>query len=52
VIGPLLRLRRLRPDPVAVTDGNGLLDLVLQVETENLDPGQFDNGYVSVTGWT
>lgn len=29
---------------------DGLLDLVCQVETENLDPGQFQDGYAILTG--
>lgn len=33
-------------------DGDGLLDLVMQVETENLSPGLFDDGYAWVTGAT
>ncbi len=31
---------------------DGLLDLWVQVETENLDPNEFQDGYASVTGLT
>ena len=31
---------------------DGLIDLVLQVETENLDPGQFQDGYAILAGAT
>jgi uncharacterized delta-60 repeat protein len=31
---------------------DGFLDLVIQVETENLDPNQFQDGYASLTGET
>jgi len=30
-------------------NGDGILDLVVQVETENLDPGTFQNGMAAVT---
>ncbi|MDH4140696.1 MAG: PKD domain-containing protein, partial [Coriobacteriia bacterium] len=33
-------------------DGDGLIDLILQVRTENLDPGQFDGGYACITAYT
>jgi len=33
-------------------NGDGLMDLVVQVETENLDPGQFQDGYAILTGAT
>ncbi|MHC4401047.1 MAG: hypothetical protein ACYTG0_15330 [Planctomycetota bacterium] len=33
-------------------NGDGLTDLVCQVETENLDPGQFQDGYAVLTGLT
>jgi parallel beta-helix repeat protein len=33
-------------------DGDGLVDLVTQVATENLDPGQFQDGSAVVTGAT
>lgn len=33
-------------------DGDGWLDLVVQVETENLDPGLFADGLVLLTGMT
>ena len=33
-------------------DGDGLLDLVIQVETENLDPDQFQDGFAVLTGTT
>jgi len=33
-------------------NGDGLLDLVVQVETENLDPNQFQDGEVCLTGTT
>ena len=33
-------------------NGDGLLDLVVQVETENLDPGLFQDGIVILTGET
>lgn len=33
-------------------DGDGLLDLVVQVETENLDPGQLQDGFAILTGST
>ncbi len=33
-------------------NGDGLLDLVMQVETENLDPGAFQDGYAVLTGET
>jgi len=33
-------------------NGDGLADLVLQVATENLDPGAFQDGYVFLTGNT
>jgi hypothetical protein len=31
-------------------NGDGLLDLEVKVDTENLDPGQFQNGYAILTG--
>jgi hypothetical protein len=31
-------------------NNDGLMDLVCQVETENLDPGQFQDGYAVLTG--
>jgi hypothetical protein len=33
-------------------NGDGLLDLVCQVETENLDPGQIQDGKATLTGQT
>jgi hypothetical protein len=33
-------------------NGDGLLDLEVKVETENLDPGQFQDGAASLTGQT
>ncbi|MFC1713846.1 hypothetical protein ACFL6S_09265 [Candidatus Poribacteria bacterium] len=33
-------------------NGDGLIDLVLQVETENLDPDAFQDGYACLTGTT
>jgi hypothetical protein len=33
-------------------NGDGLLDLVVQVETENLDPNAFQDGNVVLEGWT
>ena len=33
-------------------NGDGLLDLVVQVETENLDSGQFQDGNAKITGET
>jgi hypothetical protein len=33
-------------------NGDSLTDLVVQVETENLDPGQFQDGYAVLTGET
>ena len=33
-------------------DGDGLADLVLQVETENLDPDTFQDGEAVLTGFT
>ena len=33
-------------------DGDGDLDLVIQVETQNLDPGQFDDGLAILSGMT
>ena len=33
-------------------NGDGLVDLVLQVETENLDPNQFQGGLATLTGET
>lgn len=33
-------------------NGDGLLDLVMQVETENLDPGLFQDGFATLTGQT
>lgn len=33
-------------------NGDGLLDLVVKVETESLDPGQFQGGYAELTGET
>jgi hypothetical protein len=33
-------------------NGDGLLDLVCKVETENLDPGSFQDGYAILTGET
>ena len=33
-------------------DGDNLLDLVLHVETENFDPGAFQDGYACLTGET
>ena len=34
----------------ADVNGDGLVDLVCQVETENLDPESFQGGYVILTG--
>ncbi len=31
-------------------NGDGLLDLVMQVETENLDPSSFQDGFATLTG--
>ncbi|MFQ6132378.1 MAG: hypothetical protein ACE5R4_10115 [Armatimonadota bacterium] len=33
-------------------NGDGLLDLVVHVETENLDPGTFQDGYACLIGYT
>jgi hypothetical protein len=33
-------------------NGDGLPDLVCKVETENLDPGSFQDGYAVLTGET
>jgi beta propeller repeat protein len=33
-------------------NGDGRLDMVIHVYTQNLDPGQFDNGYGQVSGAT
>jgi hypothetical protein len=33
-------------------NGDGVLDLVLQIETQNLDPGAFQNGTAYLTGRT
>ena len=33
-------------------NGDGLLDLVIQVETQNFDPGQFQDGFATLTGLT
>lgn len=33
-------------------NGDGLVDLVVQVSTENLDPGSFQDGYAVLTGKT
>jgi len=33
-------------------NGDGMTDLIVQVETENLDPGQFQNGSAILTGKT
>ncbi len=33
-------------------NGDGLIDLVVQVETENLDPGLFQDGEAILTGQT
>ena len=33
-------------------NGDGMLDLLLQIETENLDPGTFQDGYAFLTGRT
>jgi len=33
-------------------DGDGLVDLVVQVSTENLEPGSFQDGYAVLTGQT
>lgn len=33
-------------------NGDGLPDLVCHVETENLDPGEFQDGFVRITGET
>ena len=33
-------------------DGDGLVDLMLHIETENLDPGTFQDGLAQLTGET
>jgi hypothetical protein len=33
-------------------NGDGLTDLVVQVESENLDPGQLQDGYAIISGLT
>jgi len=33
-------------------NGDLLIDLVVQVETENLDPSKFQDGCVDLTGFT
>jgi hypothetical protein len=33
-------------------NGDGLLDLVIQVVTENLDPGTFQDGFAILEGFT
>ncbi len=33
-------------------NGDGLKDLVVQITTENLEPGYFQDGYVTLTGNT
>jgi hypothetical protein len=33
-------------------DGDGLIDLVIQITTENLEPGYFQDGYATLTGST
>ena len=33
-------------------NSDGLMDMVVQVETENLDPGQLQDGYAVLTGMT
>jgi len=37
---------------LAVVDEDRLIDLVLQVATENLDPESFQDGYAILTGAT
>jgi hypothetical protein len=34
------------------SDGDGLIDLVVQITTQNLDPGTFQDGYATLTGST